>query len=261
MKHGRKANGAMTVRFIIDFYDAWLREDTANHVAAALKMTPYQLTYWFRTHPELNEVKKVAEERRQKKNTLAGYIYDRLSKEAREAWDLMQFWKEADGGYEKVDLLLGRKSKKIRQELFIHGLVHTGFDMNEACRMTGISKRTLLLWKQEDLQFRQMVEEIHWHKKNFFERALINLVEERHPSAVMFVNRTVNADRGYTEKIQVEHQGTINAGFELDDLDLDIETKRKLLKAIREREARKKVEEEGETVEAEMVIKALHNGE
>jgi hypothetical protein len=70
------------------------------------------------------------------------------------------------------------------------------------------------------------------------------LVEERHPGAVIFANRTVNADRGYTEKMQVEHSGSVAArGYQMEDIMpyLDIDTRRKILDAI----AQKKLDDTG----------------
>ena len=78
-----------------------------------------------------------------------------------------------------------------------------------------------------------MIEEIEWHKCNFFEEALVDLVAMRNPGAVMFVNRTKNADRGYSEKIQVEHSGAIATSVSVDELELPMETRKELLRAVR----------------------------
>jgi hypothetical protein len=45
-------------------------------------------------------------------------------------------------------------------------------------------------------------------KKHFFENALIDLTIMRNPFAVVHVNKTLNRDMGYGEKIEVEHTHT-----------------------------------------------------
>jgi hypothetical protein len=103
----------------------------------------------------------------------------------------------------------------------------------------GISRGYMEKWK-EDPEFLQMLEEIQFHKKNFYERALIGLVAENHAGAILFVNKTYNADRGYSERLDLNvNAQTGRVDWSIDDLDLDLETQKKLLAAIE----RKKREE------------------
>jgi hypothetical protein len=222
------------LEFVLDFYDAWLRSDDPGKVAAALhaKNTGTVLN-WMERHEELQLAKRLADSRRGTRETFTGYIFKHLSREARTVWEEIQFWDEASS-YDKIEAVLTGQTKRIRQELFIHALVSTNFDISEALRMVAMSRTTFNHWRDNDLEFRQLVEEIQWHKKNFFEHALMDLVEQRHPSAVLFVNRTINADRGYSEKLEVQHSGSIAAGeFNIEELDLDLDTRRKILEAMR----------------------------
>jgi Zn ribbon nucleic-acid-binding protein len=160
-------------------------------------------------------------------------VFGHLSKEAQKVWDEIQFWGENKVSSEKVEGVLVGQQKRLRQELFIHALVRQNFDLSSACAMVHLSASTIARWKYTDLEFRQLVEEIEWHKKNFFERALVDLVEERNPAVVIFANRTKNADRGYNEKVSVEHSGRVDVGLiDIDSLDLDLETRRKILTAM-----------------------------
>src|SRR5690606_14891883 len=111
------------------------------------------------------------------------------------------------------------------QQLFCHALLHTAYDISKACHMVGISFNTLNKWRN-DLEFLQMLEEVQFHKKNFFENALIGLVGESHPGAVIFANRTLNADRGYSDKLELTHETkeTGRMNFDIADLDLDVPT-------------------------------------
>lgn len=230
----RRIGKKPTLEWVLVFYDAWLREGDESKVAAALDVRLETLRSWLNSKPEFKLAKEMADQRRGTRDTFQGYIFQHLSPEAKEIWDKLQFWQETSS-YERINVILGGKPKRIRQELFIHALVSSNFSLSEACRISGVSYSQMDDWRRYDAEFRQLIEEIQWHKKNFFERALIDLVEERHPGATIFVNRTINADRGYTEKIQVEHSGNIGEGLSVDDLDLDLETKRKILAAIRKK--------------------------
>lgn len=228
-----RLNGKPKLDFILDFYDAWLRSDDPGKVATALNISSTTvMNAWIAKHPELRQAKELADSRRGSRDTFSGYIFKHLSSEAQKIWEQIKFWDDASA-YDKIETVLNGQTKRIRQELFIHALVSSNFDISEALRMCSMARSTFNHWRDTDLEFRQLVEEIQWHKKNFFERALMDLVETRHPSAVMFVNRTINADRGYTEKMEVQHSGYLGGGIRFEELDLDLDTKKKVLEAIR----------------------------
>ena len=198
------------------------------------------------THPDFELVQQMVEKldtARSKEKTFGNYVFKHLTPESKATWQELQFWAEHKDRQEHVERIMNGKATKVRQELFVHALVSTHFDMSRALSMTGLSKPVLDHWLFNDLQFSQLVEEIQWHKKNFFEKALMDLVGERNPLAVIWVNKTANADRGYSEKIRVEHTlAQNNGGFSFEDLDLDLETRKKVLEAIR------KKREQGEAV-------------
>lgn len=228
----RQLNGKVPPDFLIDFYDAWLRCDAPGKIAESLNISSANvMLQWIERYPELKMAKEMALNRRGGTQTFSGYIFKHLSKEAQAVWKEIQFWEESSS-YENIETILSGQSKRIRQELFIHALVSSSFDVSEALRMVAIPRAAFIHWRDNDLEFRQLVEEIQWHKKNFFEHALMDLVEARHPSAVLFVNRTVNADRGYTEKVEVHHSGSVGE-LNFEDLDLDLETRKKVLEAMR----------------------------
>lgn len=224
---------------ILCYYDLWLRTEEPTHtqVAAAIGISTQSHTRRIRRWeelPEMQQARKLAIERRGwRSQTLGDYVFQRLSPEAKVTWERLRFWSEHEDADVQIKKILSGTCKKLRQEIYIHALVSSNFDPSAALRMTGLSRTAVQTWQDEDLEFRQLVEEIHWHKKNFFERALLDLVEVRNPAATIFVNKTVNADRGYTERLQVDH--TFSQDFTFEDLDLDVETRRKVLEAVRKR--------------------------
>lgn len=230
----RPRNGVST-RFLLDFYDACLREDCLKKVAACMEIGPRNLRIKVENNKALQLAKQLAEERRGSRDTLADYVYGHLSDEAKGVWDKLQFWEENEKGVTRqvIEAVFIGKKKQVRQELFLHALVRSGYNASHACHMVGITRFTLNAWRQEE-DFRKLIDEIQWHKKNFFEHALMDLVEQRHPGAVIFVNRTVNQDRGYGERVQIDHSG-LDREFSVADLDLPLEVRKQILDAIRKK--------------------------
>jgi len=234
-----------TLRFILDFYDAFLREPDLRKVSEALNISDKngQLGIWIKSSKHLKLAKELADERRGKTNSLANYILGNLSSEARKVWDDIEFYIDADApvtprGMENL-------STSIRKEIFLQALVSCSYNFSKACRIAGINRQTYEAWQTGDLSFHELVKEIQHHKKDYFENALMDLVEQKYPGAVMFVNRTINADRGYNEKLTIEHTGSV--GLDISGLDLDLDTKRKILEAIR------KKKQQGNVIDAEEV--------
>ena len=229
----KPAKKKVTLEFLLTFYEAFLREYEVTKIAASLNTTVGTLYKWIDKFPELYEAKQIAEQRRKSASTFTGYVYKHLSEEAKAVWDKIQFWESCEDASSKVDAMLSGRPTKLRQEIFVHALIHYGFNLSEACRIACVSRQTVETWRKADYSFLQLLEEIEWHKRNFFEHALVDLVACRNPGAVMFVNRTKNADRGYGEKSEVQHTGRVDIGIAIDELDLSMQTRLELLKALR----------------------------
>lgn len=221
--------------FLINFYDAYLREDGDANVAKKLDVTSKTLRDRVAKYPDLQLAKKLAQERKAGNATLSNYVYKRLSNDAQKTWSEIQFWHDESTSYDRLEAILAGKSEKLRQELFIHALVCNSFDISTACYQTNTSRLKLNQWKT-DLAFRQLVEEIQLNKEDFFEKALVDLAGQGNPAAVIFANKTLNGKRGYNEKLTVEHTGGINIGLNFEDLILPIEVKRVVLQAIKDYE-------------------------
>ena len=226
------------LEYILRFYTEHLLESSLEKVVKRMGTHMTAFEDKLKRSPELQLARKMADEQRGNRESMAEYIVGHLSPRARAVWDELQFWDESTHT-EKVDAVLADCPKRIRQELFVHCLIRSSFDLSEACRMIRINMETLQCWR-EDKNFEHALEEVQWHKKNFFEHALMDLVRWRNPMAVMFVNRTINSDRGYVEKLKLEHT-LPDAGFQIDDLDLDLDTRRKVLEAVRRRKEQKQL--------------------
>lgn len=218
--------------FLLRFYDAYLRENNIAKVASALGIVGSTLQLKIDSSKSLQKAQKLADELRTQ-NILSHYVLRNLSSEAQLTWKKLTQAKSL----ETINEIFKGKPIRLKQELFIHALTHSAFDLTSACRMIGINRNTVENWRH-DLEFLQLLEEVQFHKKNFFESRLIGLVAEGHPQAVIFVNRTINADRGYNEKLTLETANqTPNTGFNIDELNLDIDTRRKILQAIQKKKS------------------------
>lgn len=237
----RKKNGHFNydLAYILTFYDVYLRTRNLKAVASVFGMTPKALHEAIDTHPELKEAMAIANENRGK-GELGDYVVNNLSPKVRAVWDKitkMQTWEEIEAVFKPY-------SVKIRQQLFCTAVLYTGHDNSKALRMVGISHSTLCKWRQ-DPEFLQMLEELQWHKKQFFQKQLISLVNEGHPGAVIFVNRTVNADMGYSERLDLNVASAATAtDYALDQLDLPVDVLKVVLAAVEKKRKADEAEKE-----------------
>ena len=206
-----------------------------------------RLDEWKKKHPEV----VYALHRARAKPTQGGtnetfreYVYRHLPKDLQQLWDYLHMWYDNEThGLEKIEAAFKNRGIEVRQQMFVHCLVDTNFNASEACRMVGISRRTLEIWTHKDPNFLDLMNEIEWHKKNFFENSFVQLVVEGNPLAIIHANRTKNRDRGYGDKIEVTHQGSINlTAIPLNKLKLSLEC------LLEIEEASKAYEEERETL-------------
>lgn len=220
----------ITLKFLIQLYDCFLRDMSLQMIAASLEIPQDTLVKWSHRNPDVKMVREMAEQRRESQLEFKKFIMGRLSPQAKQIWDKISFYIESDDNTSPD--CVRDIDDSIRKEIFLQALAASNWHTSKACRMAGISRSTALNWQQEP-EFKSMMAELHEAKKDFFEEALMDLVACRYPGAVLFANRTQNADRGYNEKIQLEHTGQVNHQFDLNELDLDIDTRRKILEAIR----------------------------
>lgn len=168
------------------------------------------------------------------------YVYNRLPQKLKDIWDSINAIEKKRNGVERVEAILKDAGKKARQHLFLYAYTTCGFNASEACRAVVIDRQTYEAWYKKDPEFHALFDEMEFHKKNYFEGALVDLVQARETSAVIFANRTYNADRGYGAKVEVKHSGEINHNVNvvpIKDLDLDTDLKKALLQAIRDKKA------------------------
>ncbi len=168
--------------------------------------------------------------------TFRDYVYKRLPKDVRKVWEEINQLDKSKSGVEKIESLLVKRGKRIRQHLFFYAWTAANFSISSALRKVNLSRSTFDLWMRNDPDFAKLVEEIDWHKHNFFEDNLCKLVAGGDSPATVFANRTFNRHRGYNDKTEVDVNlgGRVDVNFlSITRLKLPIKIRKVILEAVR----------------------------
>jgi hypothetical protein len=204
-----------------------------SEIASGLGVAPKVFKEWVGSK---NTLRWALREARQEGKKISEWIYDSLEERYKRVWDKICKLDKDPNRIRRIEMLFDREGEGARKYLFLYALVNSHFNPSQACKKVGVPYCEFNKWIEDDFEFARMVEEVHLHKKNLGEEALMELVEQREPKAVLYFNRTINRDRGYSEKVQLEHSGTVRNEhvLELDEKLLDmlsIETRKELLQA------------------------------
>lgn len=212
-----------------------------KRIAQALGTNGNTLGRWRTKHPALDAAIKrgrLVSTGGEGVATFRDYVYKRLPENLQALWTEIQACEDEPNALTRLQTMFANQGLRVRQHLFLHALTARNFNVSEACRLTGIARRTFEAWVSSDADFADLVDEINQCKKDFFESALVRLVQAGEPSVVIFANKTYNRDRGYNEKLDVSVNGTVNhlhavvpAEAVLPKMPLD--ARRALLQAVR----------------------------
>lgn len=207
-----------------------------KELAISLGISEAKLKEWRNEHPSF--YRAIVAARQHASNSEAAseamlkHISSSLSPELRELWDTLNGTDVS--AKDAVMYSLATRGDYDRQKLLLHALSVTRFDITRCCTLLGISKTQLDSWAKNDPKFVKLWEEVSFAKKNFIESALMRKIDEGDTRAIIFASKTLNKDRGYGETLEVtgrvEH---IHAHIDFDRLDLDVETKSKILLACK----------------------------
>jgi hypothetical protein len=226
--------------FYVRAYELARQGLTDPKIADALGVSLQILRIWKSKRPAFREAIETGRNGTgsQLATTLNDWVYQRLPPNLQELWNELEQLDQTDNSVRQLECMLEGAGKRARQHLFIHALVVSHFNLSEACRKVNVTRKTMENWIRTDPTFGELVQEVVWHKKNFFEDALVRLVATGDPSAVIFVNKTFNRDRGYADKTTmdvtvsgvVQHSHTV---VPVESLGLDLETRKLLLERVR----------------------------
>lgn len=205
-KKPRKEKISFKEEMSIDVYDLARQGYSNAQIAKTLGISVQTLVNWVHTRPTIKYSLEKARQllKESTEQSFSTYIYNQLSPHLKLIWDEIMRCHEQENGVIRLEALFAEQGKKVRQQMFIHAWITYGFNASEALKIVNVSRNVLQGWIARDPEFAELVDEIHWHKGNFFEAALIDLVKRGDSSAVIFANKTYNRNRGYSDKVEVE---------------------------------------------------------
>ncbi len=185
---------------------------TDMDICRHLKMSDVALRKWKRKYPFFDYAIKEGRRIRTLRNTgdsIQEWVIGRLTPKAREVWDSIMFWQEHRDEYVKIRQVMAGQTEHIRKMVWLHAFVKSRYTISGACRLVGVSRQKVDQWRA-DGEFGRMVKEIIDMQGDFIEEALMDLVAARDTGAVIFASRTKNRDRGYGDKIDINHTGKVS---------------------------------------------------
>jgi hypothetical protein len=227
--------------FLVRIYRMMRQGLTDLEIAADLGVRRETLWLWRKQRAEYREMVEIVKREVEDTKDFPAWVYSRLSPELQKLWDKIEALDAARSPVGLIENMLADHGKRARQQLFLHALCTYGFSASQALAKVNVTKKELDRWIREDYGFAELVQEVEWHKANFFEEQLVNLVNEGNPTAVIFANKTFNRERGYANKLEVDHNhsGTVLHGvLDLSEIMgyLSPAAKLEVLNAIRKRE-------------------------
>jgi hypothetical protein len=231
-------DGKWKDEYVLTIYELVRSGSRKVDVAKILDVNINTLDKWIVKYPLLKLAIKRAKGH-VKKNSVQSYldyVYERLPPDLQETFDRIEEARTNPSAIGRMEAMLQVHGRTGRQHLMLHALVKYNFDVSQACSSVNISVKTFRSWLLQDYEFSELIKEMEFHKKNFFESALVNLVREGDPAAIIFANRTLNKDRGYVDAKEVTVNGKVEVNhnmIDMDSLELDMETRKKVLEAVR----------------------------
>jgi len=89
-----------------------------------------------------------------------------------------------------------------------------------ACRNVGVSRETHYKWLRIDEKYQKAVEDLNEVALDFGESQLHQLMKDTQPAAIIFYLKTKGKKRGYIERHEFEHGGSITINTHEGDKDL-----------------------------------------
>lgn len=197
----------------------------------------HTLARWRKKYPEVEyavtEGLKFGEKNRTE--NLRDFIIGRLPEDLRAVYEELEQLDDTPNPGRTLDMIMEDRGVRQRQQLFLYALFSCNFNPSAARRMVGVTKLEYEKWRDHDLDFMRLVEEVMVAKKDFVEGKLMELVRLNDAGAVIFANKTLNRDRGYDPRLTVEHKGQVthvHASLEKVFDRLSIDTQREVVAAL-----------------------------
>jgi len=219
---------------------------TENAIASTIGISQTSILNWKKRYKVVREA--LAQGQAVAKNKEAAgdfynFIAGRLPPDLYDLWNELLEADDDPSAISRLEKLIALHGRKARQRLFLHALVHFNFNLGRACRFVHVQRSEFHRWKTSDVDFANLIDEMVELKGDFYEHALIQLIRQGNTPAIIHANKTYNAKRGYSVKMDVNVSGEVKHTHvvKVSELNLPFDVRVAMLEAIRmkrEEEAR-----------------------
>lgn len=219
-----------SLRFVLNWYDACLRQaETVLELANIYGKSEQTVKKWIDNYKTLRIARELALEKRKNEKAHAENMRDVLSEEAYQIWNTHQTGDITKHQLVHMGPALNGRPKKLKQQLFLVAMMKTNYRLTEACRVTGTTRTEVTRWKNTDPEFMQLFAELQHLRNEEVGGALMDLVKERNPQAVIYADKKLTDQQGHGAGMYDEEDIV-----KFEDLreHLDVETMRNLLRAM-----------------------------
>lgn len=112
-------------------------------------------------------------------------------------------------------------SKKDKKELLIENLKLSKGIIADACRVTGICRKTFYDWCKGDAEFQDEVNQINEETLDFVESKLLENIKKGEVTSIIFYLKTKGRNRGYQEKAEIDINALRLPQIELQEADFE----------------------------------------
>lgn len=99
-------------------------------------------------------------------------------------------------------------TKKNNKSKFIELFARKNANISETCLAMNMSRQTFYNWKNDDEDFAKAVDEVQESMIDFAESKLLENIKDNKETSIIFYLKTKGKSRGYTERQEIEHQGS-----------------------------------------------------
>lgn len=116
-------------------------------------------------------------------------------------------WRTKDKDFKTLYASVADKREQ-QKEVFLEELGKRLGIISQACKATGISRKTFYNWRKQDPDFGQAAEDIQEEVLDFVEGKFLQSIQSMNVAAQIFYLKTKGRKRGYIEVQRNEHTGS-----------------------------------------------------
>lgn len=239
--------------FYVKAYQLAVGGMTDHAIGRAMGVKEDTFYKWVRSKPALQDALNQARSKGAGTRAFMRMVSQKIPDDLKKLWEDLS--NEDDATRSKAYTSLKDGDKRRTQSVWVHAYIVSNFNETRANEMTGIGEMTVYVWRKNDKDFKKLVEFIKQCRGDFCENALMEKIHEGDTASIIFANKTLNKDRGYDTRINVEVKGEIEHKNTISVKDLPPEKLRELLELARSKKSLPQLEDSSKIQDAEFSVK------